>query len=273
MKRIKISTTILFLVLGSLCNKAIARQDSVTISGKVTDFQGVPIDSCSVIWQSVSFNDIAEAITDRSGFYSIRIPKGKYQSMAAIYIPSYEHEAEKVDLPDSLRRLEFWAWNFIADRDTTVDIRYHRMEAYGMRVFSIPGAVPAYQIYVRPMSLTRFHQWMETKKQKAQHGEDLSNGTLMPLQANAESQKLAPPLSKLQIRVWVDGEEVNILHRQEIDEYVNAREKMNAYLVTVGRPRHSSGLPYRVFRIELKDLENGDTGEGLYYLEKEYYIR
>lgn len=53
-------------------------------------------------------------------------------------------------------RLEFWGWDFIADRDTTLDIRYHRLEAYGLHAFHIPGGMPTYQIYVRPMSLTRF---------------------------------------------------------------------------------------------------------------------
>ena len=32
-------------------------------------------------------------------------------------------------------------------------------------------------------------------------------------------------------------------------------------------------LPYRIFKVELTDLENGDRGEGLYYMEKENYIK
>ena len=48
----------------------------------------------------------------------------------------------------------------------------------------------------------------------------------------------------------------------------------NAYLLTVDMPRHQKNiLPYRIFKVELTDLENGDRGEGLYYMEKENYIK
>ena len=39
-------------------------------------------------------------------------------------------------------------------------------------------------------------------------------------------------------------------------------------------PKHQKNiLPYRIFKVELTDLENGDRGEGLYYMEKENYIK
>lgn len=63
---------------------------------------------------------------------------------------TYPHTV-KPGLAEKDQRLEFWAWNFIADRDTTLNIRYHRMEVYGLRIFHIPGGMPTYQIYVRPM--------------------------------------------------------------------------------------------------------------------------
>lgn len=150
---------IIFLLFLLSCTAVYAQQqDSVTIHGRVTDYNGQPIDSASIWWQNPQFNDIIEAITDKDGHYTARIPKGKYQSAASIYLPSYAHIAMKSGLPETEHRLEFWAWDFIADRDTTLDIRYHRMEAYGLRAFRIPGAMPTYQIYVRPMSLTRTYQ-------------------------------------------------------------------------------------------------------------------
>ena len=46
------------------------------------------------------------------------------------------------------------------------------------------------------------------------------------------------------------------------------------HLLTVDMPRHQKNiLPYRIFKVELTDLENGDRGEGLYYMEKENYIK
>lgn len=110
---------IIFLLFLLSCTAVYAQQqDSVTIHGRVTDYNGQPIDSASVWWQNPQFNDIIEAITDKDGHYTARIPKGKYQSAASIYLPSYAHIAMKSGLPETEHRLEFWAWDFIADRDT-----------------------------------------------------------------------------------------------------------------------------------------------------------
>lgn len=127
-----ISMSFLFCTVGHA-----QQQDSVTISGRVTNFNGQPIDSCSVCWYTPRFNPVSEGITNKDGYYTVRVPKGKYQSVYAIYYPTYAHTALKLGLPEAEHRLEFWAWDFIADRDTTLNIRYHRMEAYGIRAFRI----------------------------------------------------------------------------------------------------------------------------------------
>lgn len=73
---------IIFLLFLLSCTAVYAQQqDSVTIHGRVTDYNGQPIDSASVWWQNPQFNDIIEAITDKDGHYTARIPKGKYQSL------------------------------------------------------------------------------------------------------------------------------------------------------------------------------------------------
>lgn len=244
----KLLLSSLFLLL---CSAGYAQQqDSVTIRGRVTDYNGLPIDSCSVAWQGPSFDFLKEAITDKDGYYAVRIAKGKYQSVAAINMSTYPRFA-KPGLPEADQRLEFWAWNFIADRDTTLNIQYHRMEAHSLHAFSIAGGMPTYQIFVRPMSLTRFLNWQTGK---------------------AKNTSLAPPADKLKVVVWIDGEEVPVLMKQPVKE--NLTEYGNAYLLTVDMPKHpKKGLPYRVFRVELTDLENGDRGEGLYYMEKENYVK
>lgn len=241
----------------------------------MTDFNGQPIDSCSVCWYTPRFNPVSEGITNKDGYYTARVPKGKYQSVYAIYYPTYAHTALKHGLPEAEHRLEFWAWDFIADRDTTLNIRYHRMEAYGIRAFRIPGAMPAYQIYVRPMSLTRFYEWMKTSEPASiVRNEDLSNKKQQAQSKEAKVDQWAPPIDQLKVVVWIDGEEVPILMKQEIKEYYDADEYGSAYLLTVDLPKHlQNDLPYRVFKLELTDLENGDRGEGLYYMEKENYIK
>ncbi len=268
--------TILAFLLLSLCSAGYALpQDSVTIRGRVTDYNGQPIDSCSIFWQSPSFDDVRQVITNKDGYYTARIPKGKYQSIGAINMSTYPHTA-KAGLPEADQRLEFWAWDFIADRDTTLNIRYHRMEAYGLRVFRIPGGMPTYQIYVRPMSLTRYLQWQKkARPEQIVHKQDnINNLEQKALRKQAEETLLAPPADKLKATVWIDGEEVPILMKQEIKEYFDATEYGNAYLLTVDMPKHQKkNLPYRIFKVELTDLENGDRGEGLYYMEKEDYVK
>ena len=243
------------LFLASLSTSyAIAQndKDSVTISGQITDYNQQPIDSCSVFWQNCKFQSIAEAITDKDGFYSIRIPKGKYQSMAAIRMNTYPNSSSLNVTPNE-QRLEFWGWDFIAEKDTVYDYQYHRMEVYGIRVFQIPGAAQTYQIYFRPMSLTRIQDWIR-------------NG--QPGEGN-----WAPHSDSLQAIVRINGDETPILMQQEIKEYFAPGKWSNAYLLTVEIPQKKSTNPYDLFKIELTDLENGDRGEGVYYMEKESYVR
>lgn len=244
--------------------------DSVTIQGTVTDFNGNPMNSCTVMWKAPSFRNIIQASTDAQGHYSARIPKGKYRSVAACQMDVYLHTA-KAGVSDADQRLEFWAWDFIADRDTTLDIRFHRMEVYGLRVFRVPGGMPTYQIYVRPMSLTRLQQIMK-QDFDTRNGEDLSIIQLGTAQKDAKGSIMAPHADQLKATVWIDGEEVPVLMKQEIKEYFGANEYGNAYLLTVDRPKGTTDLPYHVFKVELEDMEYGERGEGLYYMEKDSYV-
>ena len=245
------------------------QKDLVTITGRVSDYNGNPIDNCSVMFQNSNFDVLYETKTDEKGKYQIDIPKGKYSNISAIDMDTYPHTMKHGTKNEDLR-LEFWGWNFIADRDTTLNIQYNRMEAYGLHVFQVPGGVPAYQIYVRPMSLTRFL----TNKgiQNAQHKEDLSNIAQMSSADTAKCDNIAPAIDKAGIKVWIDGEEVDVLMKQQIKEYYEATEYGIAYYITVNGPKKSTTLPYKVFKIELTDLENGDKGEAIYYLEKTNYI-
>lgn len=264
---------IAFLLL--LCSAGYAQQqDSVTICGRVTDYNGQPIDSCSIFWQTASFNVVKEALTNANGYYAIRIPKGKYQNMGAINMSTYPHTA-KAGLPEADQRLEFWGWDFIADRDTTLNIQYHRMEAYGLRAFSIPGGMPTYQIYVRPMSLTRFLKWQKESKPESLNRNLNFNGIEQKaITDQAKASLWAPSADKLKVVIWIDGEEVPLLMKQEIKEYFDAKEYGNAYLLTVDVPKHpEKSMPYRTFKVELTDLENGDRGEAIYYMKKENYIK
>lgn len=83
---------------------------------------------------------------------------------------------------------------------------------------------------------------------------------------------MAPEIDRADIKVWIDGEEVPILMKQQVKEYYEADEYGIGYYLTVNEPQRSTSRPYRVFKIELTDLENGDKGEAIYYLEKNDYM-
>lgn len=258
----------LFLCLNSILYAQMPT-DSVLINGIVSDYNGNCIGNCSVMFQNSNFDVLYETKTDINGRYLISIPKGKYSNMGAINMDTYPHTM-KPDTENKDLRLEFWGWNVIADRDTTINIRYHRMEVYGLHVFQIPGAVPAYQIYFRPMSLTRF---LSNKSiSNARYKEDLSGIVQSISSDSAKCDNIAPSINKVEIKVWIDGEEVPILMKQQIKEYYDAVEYGIAYYLTVGESMKNISLPYRIFKVELADIENGDRGEALYYLEKTDYI-
>lgn len=265
---------LLFLLSFLLAAAAAGAQcrDSVTISGRVTDYEGRPQGNTTLLWQYEDFRIAAQTHTDSNGRYTARIPKGKYQSMAAVDFERYLHTAP-AHVADADQRLEFWAWDFIADRDTTLDIRYHRMEAYGIRAFRIPGSVPAYQVFVQPQGLTRIRKALKEHRDLLTAGKDLRGIRQEPLDEKATYVPFGPPVDRLKATVWIDGEQVGVLHKQPVQLYLFAGYYTNAYLLTVDRPKRTTTLPYRVFKVELEDLENGDRGEGLYYMEKEDYVK
>lgn len=59
------------------------QKDLVTITGKVSDYDGNPIGNCSVMFQNSNFDVLFETKTDENGTYQINIPKGKYSNIGA----------------------------------------------------------------------------------------------------------------------------------------------------------------------------------------------
>lgn len=122
------------------------------------------------------------------------------------------------------------------------------------------------------MSLTRLQQIMK-QDFDTRNGGDLSEIRLGTTQEDAKGIIMAPHTGQLKATVWIDGEEVPVLMKQEIKEYFGAKEYGNAYLLTVDRPKCETGLPYHIFKVELEDMEYGERGEGLYYMEKNSYVK
>lgn len=94
------------------------------------------------------------------------------------------------------------------------------MEVYVLQAFTISGGMPTYQLFMCPMSLTRFLATI--KVEDAQHKKSLGKITQNEITAEAKCDSMAPTIDKMLVKIWIDGEEVAILMKQEIKEYFEA---------------------------------------------------
>ncbi len=211
--------------------------DSVTISGKVTDFSGQAIGGALIMIKGDDFSQFVDTTySDRTGQYSLLVKKGKYSELAAVRMEDY-----------SKTKLEFWAYNIPAYTKLNIDIRYDRLEVYGVNIFQVQGAYPGYTIYFRPMSLTRF----------------------ATADMTSEIIDIAPPANMMDINVIINGESVKINSIQRVEEFAG-KQKMYAYLIQtdLGKPTDAK---YNEFQIIIEDKENGDKGEAIYFMDKVKY--
>ncbi|MFV0467415.1 MAG: carboxypeptidase-like regulatory domain-containing protein, partial [Dysgonomonas sp.] len=68
-------------------------QNTVSISGQVTDFEGNPIDSSVVQLLSRGFEVINKTYSDKNGYYKLEnVDKGKYMAMYVIRPKEYPRQ-------------------------------------------------------------------------------------------------------------------------------------------------------------------------------------
>ena len=61
-----------------------------TVSGRVTDYNGLPVDSCSVIIYNPDFSEAFEVLSNADGYYRIdSVPQGRYAAIAAMRVSEY----------------------------------------------------------------------------------------------------------------------------------------------------------------------------------------
>jgi hypothetical protein len=260
MKKVTILAGIFIMTLFLFVNACSHKQqtqaiNTITISGQVTDFDGNPIDSCAVQLMHEDFSIVSETYSDTSGHYSLKdVEKGKYMALYAIRPKEYPRE----DLvPAADKRLEFWAWNVIADKDLTINPRYHRLELYGFNVFEVYGGYPALMAYVRPMSAGKYLSyekeiWLD--KRKAEKAADIS----------VNPQDIA-------FKIYADNEPLRIYSVQTVIEYSGENQPYNGYFLQFERPKQRPEN-YCIFRIEAThNLFGIEKGENIYFYEIKDY--
>ena len=210
--------------------------DSVMISGRVTDFKGQPIDGASVELKDSRFETVAKTVSGKDGRYALAAAKGQY--MALLAVKDYQ-----------VRFLEYWAWAVPAERDLEINPRFDRLEVYAINAWRPQGGYPSYQVYFRPMSLTR----VVKKVTEAGGMENLGKFPVLDI---------APELTTKDILVTVDGQPVKILKVNKVREAVGPSQDMIAYVIQTDLPEKDSAPEYSLITITLTDTETGEMGEG-----------
>jgi len=188
-------------------------QEMVTISGRVSHFDGNPVDSALVEIKNDDFSTAYSTHTDSEGYYELTVKPDKYLALLSVRMDEYPRFSK---LPEEEQKLEFWAWNFIARSDTVIDISYDRLEIYGFNAFRIYGATPGYTIYCRPMSLGLLY---------------------------AGNDDLCPEPEDLDIDIEINGSPAKLNMVQKVKEYVPDGE-LYGLLLHVGLPENKAQGEY-----------------------------
>ena len=218
-----------------------AAEDPVRISGRVTDFKNQAIEGASVELKNTRFETVAKGVSGKDGGYTLAAPKGNYMALAAV--KDYQ-----------VKSLEYWAWNVPAFGNLEINPRFDRLEVYAINAWRPQGAYPSYQVYFRPMSLTRV-----TKKITVAGGMD--NLGKLPL------LDIAPDLAVKDIAVTIDGEIVKVLEVNKIREAAGPKQDMIGYVIQTDLPGKKTAGEYSVITITLSDTETGEMGEGCLFFK------
>lgn len=204
-------------------------QESISISGQVTDFEGNAIDSSVVQLLSRNFDVIKETYSDKDGYYKLEdVEKGKYTAMYVIRPKEYPRRNA---ISEKDMRLEFWAWNIIADRDLTINPRYQKLELYGTTVFETFGGYKGLFVYFRPMSLTKSLLYGKDIYLNKKEAEKVTNVSVKP--------------EHLDVKIFADEELLKINTIQPIEEFGGeGNTSITGYIVQVDLPKIKPLKPY-----------------------------
>ncbi|MCL2412915.1 MAG: carboxypeptidase-like regulatory domain-containing protein [Bacteroidales bacterium] len=248
----KIAVLSLLFLLG--INLFAQNPNTITISGKVTDFDGNPINNSAVVLMDRNFNPIHMTFSDEAGYYALEnVEKGRYMALLAIRFNEYPRAKQMFGIDavaEDDMRLQFWAWNVIADRDLTINPRYHRLELYGFQVFEVWGAGPHLMAYVRPMSLGKILAY-----------ENWEN--------RLEEMDISVELEDIEFKIYAGNEPLTIRSVETFIEYSGEGQAgIRGFVLQFDRPRELTTDNFHVFRIEGTHHAFGvEKGENLYFFE------
>lgn len=226
--------------------------NKITISGYVTDFNGNPVEKCDLELLHRDFTAAYKTVSDKNGYYTFEnLDKGRYMALNALRLEEYPRSNA---VPEEDMRLEFWAWNIIAEENITINPRYEKLELYGTTVFETYGGYNGYFVYFRPMSLTKMLNYSKSIYLDKKLAESLD-------------LDISVKMEYLDVKVFADDEYLKINSITPIKEY-NGTMSIMGYIVQVDAPEKKTDKPYIVFRVEAENKEDNEKGENIYFFER-----
>lgn len=158
------------------------------LTGTVCDKQGNPIAGALVELKREDFQTVFSTVSDDEGKYMLDAQPGIYPFLIAV--KDY-----------AVKNLEYWCQNLNLRQDVRLDIRFDKLEIYGLHAFCVKGGVNPLMVYFRPMSLDKFL---------------------------AGERDIAPTIQTIEAKL--DGCPAPVLHINPIKELAE-EDEMTAYLV------------------------------------------
>jgi len=230
------------------CNKS--KVNTITISGQVTDFDGNPIDNSQVELRRKDFSAAYETVSDKTGHYVLNgVEKGQYIAMFAMRTKEYPRSNA---VPEEDMRLEFWAWNVIADKDLTINPRYHRLELYGFQVFRVLGGAPYLMAYVRPMSLGKMLTYGKDVYLNKEKGEKAADISVEP--------------KDIEFEMYAGDELLTVHSVESVYEFHGKEQPTRAFFLQFDPPKERPESNSVIFRIvATHNAFGGERGENWYF--------
>jgi hypothetical protein len=223
----------------------------IRIHGKVTDFNGNPMERAEIVVLSKKFKAIYQTFSDADGKYSLEVSEGNYIALWAC--KDY-----------AIKNLEYWAWNIPAYQDLEVNPRINGLEVYAINAWIPQGGLPSIQIYFRPMSHKRAKEFSQRLGIEFPPSPD----ELHNLSHNLSIIDIAPNLAKDDIEVIIDDQTMKILEVNKVREAAGGNQSIYGYLIQTTIPTNLKNSDYSQIRIIVSDRETGEKGEGCLFCER-----
>lgn len=115
------------------------------LHGYATDKNGAPIAQAQIEVKAENFNTLYCTESGADGYYELDIPAGTYPFLTAV--KDY-----------AVNCLEYWCQELPLHEPLSLDVRFDKLEIYGLHAFRVKGGGSPLMVYFRPMSLLKFQQ-------------------------------------------------------------------------------------------------------------------